>query len=1468
MNLEDVLKSVATVPFHYCPDCSNAYESLEALRQHRDESHGARGGPKASSPTVRAEGARGGGGRGRSRGSHPAATSSSGTGPPPSRAPHPHGAVAHVPQGGQHYPFPSSYGGQPYQMYGQPGVVPRGGRGGPSNAPHAAHHQPPPGNHYGHQHAAQHSYGAPPFHQPHGAYAAYQPTGGYQAAVGTGSWGGLPQHASQHYGQQYGAAGRGAASAHSHQPHQAAAPQVVVARGTFANSQYAHAAPNVVALPQGGGRGKPAPLQEGAGVNVGTRKHYDAIVKEFVDSNEQQLEFPSTLTPAERQLVHKLAMHFNLGHKSSGPANARVLRLYKEGGTAPAPHASEDVPAGPRFAKTVDMFQGLQRLADVLLRDHIQDVRAGAAAVYREMERTLNVAIRRTRDVLARRDARGHHHHGVSAIDRKAKPPGRPANLPSLDAFRQALPAARCKHDLLRLVKQHPVVIVAGDTGCGKTTQVPQFLLDEGGFNANDVIICTQPRRISAVSVASRVAQERGEAVGDSVGYTIRFESVTSSRTRLVYVTTGILLRMLHSNTGLAGVAAVVVDEVHERDVDTDFALLLLRDIIQTGKHPSLRVVVMSATINIEALQRYFTRGSAAAAGSAEMRDAPDRSGLKGASKKHRDPSSITRTQEEAEAFAAVAPVVSIKGTLFPVTEYFLEDACKWVGRPAPRPTGITSKAPKLAPAAAATSADNDDDEDDGRPSRYEQMRAQALAACDRDEGMRVDHELVAALIQYFHKKEGPQRRDGAILAFLPGWNDIDRVQKLLQACPFGRELSVLPLHGSLSTAEQNRVFLPPPRGFRKVVLATNVAETSITIDDVTFVVDSCLHKGTNYDHIGNTSSLAAQLIAQANGKQRRGRAGRVRAGDCVHLLCRTDYDALPAFNVPEMVRSPLEEVCLQLKAIAGEADCAEMMARTMDAPDPAAVKHSVTLLTDLGAFDSQQRLTHLGRVLASMPVHPTIGKMLLFAAALGVLEPVSVIAAALGAKSPFVKPMAHQLVESRRALEQLDAGQLSDHLTVLKLFQEWSASRSPSDYAFQHWADNTQLRSMARTKDQLSRLVATSGFLRHQSRDWASRNSKNVELVRFVIAYALYPRLLVVETKRGKRHRNWFCFDNKPCEGHPSSVLGGRNAKHDVEGREYIAFFERMRVESTLFVFDGTAISRLAVLLSARELDLVPAYSIPPEVAEDADCKYDAAPCDPAARPGPHEDTVLVLSSCGHHGIKRFLATREEAIAIAQLRDAIEFFFARSILHVDAALFPNQLIAVLARALGDPVVNDTAVATAPSHPSTDPASGGRRSDDDDDDDGGDGDARQAAARRRGGDDDKAGEDEDDDDEGGVSYDVEVVAEITLAEADLLTRAFGDLLWVHKHTAVGATTAASPPRHAVKPTDAADKAADVGKAADVVDDVRKPAAAHGDEEDGARSSSGEGSDIDAAGKSSSDSDDEEVLWNGGWPSAP
>ena len=640
---------------------------------------------------------------------------------------------------------------------------------------------------------------------------------------------------------------------------------------------------------------------------------------------------------------------------------------------------------------------------------------------------------------------------------------------------RKTLPAYDMRVVTMELIRTCRASVVSGATGCGKTTQVPQFILEDA-IRANAggecSVVVTQPRRLSAMAVAERVAAERGEAVGQTVGYSIRLESKVSRDTRLLFCTTGILLRRLQSDPDLKGVTHVVVDEVHERDLLSDFLLVILRAL--ASRRSDFRLVAMSATVDAELFQRYF----------------------------------------EAEVPGPVR-CVEIPGRTFPVAEYRLEDAIEATGYVVdpdgeyaagsqanadsrsvaggakrtfnPLSGGGASGASRAAKVARAAkeSAERtslmDEVTDETRASYpgYSDATLRCLQTVDEE---KINLELIEALVA----KIADEYEEGAILVFLPGMAEIRGLHERLLAEleDVEKRFVLVPLHSTLSSEEQRLTFSTPPKGVRKVVMATNIAETSITIDDVVFVIDAGRVRETRYDPVTRMSSLVTAWCSRASGRQRRGRAGRVREGYCFHLYSSRKERALADFATPEISRVPLDALCLQIK-ILKLGDVRAFLKRAIEPPNEAAVDAALRSLQELDAVDTEDELTPLGLHLAELPVDARLGKMMLYGAMFSCLDPVLTIAASTGFRSPFLSPMDRrdEADDAKRRLAT-GAGATSDHLTLVAAYAGWIRAKARGrayerDFLSKAFLSAQTLRQISEMRQQYVELLDQIGFLR-----------------------------------------------------------------------------------------------------------------------------------------------------------------------------------------------------------------------------------------------------------------------------------------------------------------------------------------------------------------------------------------------------
>lgn len=560
-----------------------------------------------------------------------------------------------------------------------------------------------------------------------------------------------------------------------------------------------------------------------------------------------------------------------------------------------------------------------------------------------------------------------------------------------LQEDRKTLPMYPYRDDLLQAINDHQVLVIVGETGSGKTTQIPQYL-HEAGYTKHGKIGCTQPRRVAAMSVAARVSQEMGVKLGHEVGYSIRFEDCTSEKTILKYMTDGMLLREFLGEPDLASYSVIMVDEAHERTLSTDILFGLVKDISRF--RPDLKLLISSATLDAEKFSDYFD----------------------------------------------CAPIFKIPGRRFPVEIHY-------------------TKAP---------------------------------------EADYLDAAVVTAL--QIHVTQPPG--DGDILIFLTGQEEIETAEEIIKHRIKGlgtkiAELIICPIYANLPTELQAKIFEPTPEGARKVVLATNIAETSLTIDGIKYVIDPGFSKMKSYNPRTGMESLLVAPISKASANQRAGRSGRTGPGKCFRLYTAYNYmNDLDDNTVPEIQRTNLANVVLSLKSL-GIHDLLNF--DFMDPPPAEALLKALELLFALSALNKLGELTKVGRRMAEFPLDPMLSKMIVASDKYKCSDEIISVAAMLSVgNSIFYRPKDKQ-VHADNARMNFHVGNVGDHIALLKVYSSWKETNFSTQWCYENYI---QVRSMKRARDIRDQL---EGLLERVEIELTS-NANDYEAIKKAITSGFFP--------------------------------------------------------------------------------------------------------------------------------------------------------------------------------------------------------------------------------------------------------------------------------------------------------------------------------------------------------------------------
>ncbi|KAF9682853.1 hypothetical protein SADUNF_Sadunf05G0151300 [Salix dunnii] len=1016
-----------------------------------------------------------------------------------------------------------------------------------------------------------------------------------------------------------------------------------------------------------------AAQQQNPIVAEATRIRISDILESFRAAPDQVYTFEANLSSFDRAVVHEVCKKMGMMSKSSGRGSQRCVSVYKNTKKLDDVKGKENLThltfSGESKMALGELFSNYPP-AEGGFGTELDGKHSGTAGKTREKKDDIFSKPFRKKEEIAKKVE-----SFASRIEKDVK-------LKQIVEGRSKLPIASFRDVITSTIESHQVVLISGETGCGKTTQVtnsllcllygtsnmacrncvPQFLLDhKWGKGEACKIVCTQPRRISAISVAERISYERGESVGDSVGYKIRLESKGGKHSSIVFCTNGVLLRMLVSK-GISGsqneaktaaeenisdLTHIIVDEIHERDRFSDFMLAIIRDILPSHSH--LRLILMSATLDAERFSQYFggcpiirVPGFTYPVKAFHLEDvlsilnSRDDNHLDSAIPNVRDEGHELTEEDKAaldeainlawsnDEFDSLLDLVSSEGTpkvynyqhstsgLTPLMVFAgkgrVGDVCLLLS------LGANCNLQEKFGLTALKWAERENQEEAAEVIRKHAQNALADSSEQQqllDKYMAtINPEFVdVILIEQLLKKICVDSKDGAILVFLPGWDDINRTRERLLVNPFfkdGSKFIIISLHSMVPSMEQKKVFKRPPQGCRKIILSTNISESAITIDDVVYVIDSGRMKEKSYDPYNNVSTLQSSWVSKASAKQREGRAGRCQPGICYHLYSKLRETSLPDFQVPEIKRMPIEELCLQVKLLDPHCKIEDFLQKTLDPPVPETINNAVAVLVDIGALSVDETLTDLGEKIGCLPVHPLTSKMLFFAILMNCLDPALTLACASDYRDPFTLPMLPN--EKKRAaaakfeLASLYGGH-SDQLAVMAAFECWKKAKNrgqEASFCSQYFISSSTMNMLEAMRKQLQRELVRKGFI-PENVSSCNTNAHVPGIVHAVLVAGLYPMVgRFLPPKHGKRVVE--TTSGAKVRLHPQSL----NFKLSFwKSNDYplVIYDEITRGDGGMHIRNCTVIGPLPLLLLATEIVVAPA-----ENDDDDDDDYDSA--------------------------------------------------------------------------------------------------------------------------------------------------------------------------------------------------------------------------------------------------------------------
>lgn len=656
-------------------------------------------------------------------------------------------------------------------------------------------------------------------------------------------------------------------------------------------------------------------------------------------------------------------------------------------------------------------------------------------------------------------------------------------------------------------------------------------------------IVCTQPRRLAAISISDRVAEERGEANGQSVGYQIRLSNCVSTRTNFIYTTIGYLLRCLLNDKSydfLKGITHLILDEVHEREKLMDFLLITIKEALATI-HTDIKIILMSATLDSQIFSEYFYN----------------------------------------------CPIINVPGKYFTVQTYYLENVLSIIKFESNRMRYHMEKSKKSVRNLPS----------DQQVNMLNRLRLSAYQVSQRSP-TEIDHALLYSTIEFIHKTKP---LEGSLLVFLTGYEDIMYQKQLIETNFRNLEnYQLFLLHSSLQssnffTDEHKRVFEHLSNGKRKIILSTNIAEASVTIDDVVYVIDAGKVKQIKYDVDTEISTLSICPISQACATQRAGRAGRTQNGECYCLYTLDEYNNMERFTLSAMLRVPLTNICLyaSIFRVQNHQSIEEFLSKALQPPNKNNIQKSIKLLQKLDALDKNEMVTALGLRLADMPIDILLGKCILFGILFECINPIITIVSVLSVKDPYLK---QNISDNNQRIKMIkksfSCNSQSDHLMLLHTFQEWFYAKKTYQekfFSYKNLLSNIIMEAINEVRLLILLHLRTVGIIKESGSQvmvQLNRNSLNWSVIKACLTAGLYPNVCHNNMDSGEMTSH---LDTK-LHLNTTSVLSSielGSVGRDQIPIEWILHGERSRIGNLSIIKFNTALSAIDVALFTGPINL-----------------------------------------------------------------------------------------------------------------------------------------------------------------------------------------------------------------------------------------------------------------------------------------